>query len=201
MLLVLVLSVALLAGPVFAAEPSEKGASDAGAISGVKDAQGLSDSVKAKEQQLADEVRNMTGGEKDVRTHGNAISLAVHALLSSENLTDGIGKNVSAIARDFNGSIKAREDLELQINGRGGIVRAFFGGDEKAAHELWAQLNTTGEKLAELKLLLGQCANCSADVVAQLQTQIDVLQAEQDRQGQLVQKELADKGFLGWLFK
>jgi hypothetical protein len=166
----------------------------------VQNVNDLHTSIENERQNLAEQVQNLTGNKKEVQTHGNAISLAVHALLASENLTGGIGRNVSEIAREFNNSIQTRQDLELRLANRNAIMRVLFGGDETAAKELGTEINTTADRLAQLQQLESTC-NCSADVKVELQTQIAALQSEQDRQNQLVQKELANKGLLGWLFK
>ena len=160
----------------------------------------LKDSIAAKKQQLQDELEGLRAELKQLRENQNRVRTAVHALLSMENLTGGIGKNVSAIARDFNNSIQSRGLLEERIQNRNFIVRMLFGGDEVAAAGLAKELNISDEKLANLQLLHDQC-NCTADVKAELKSQIDDVEAEQARLKELVRVEKADKGWFGWLYK
>ncbi len=160
----------------------------------------LHDSVESERERLSASLEGLTGDEREIRTHGNAISIAVHALLESENLTGGIGGEVSTIAREFNNSIKTREQLELRLKNRNAVLRFLFGGDEVTAKAMENVLDATSDGLSNLRALKAAC-NCSQEIKTEIQYQIDALQTEQDRQDQFVRREMADKGLFGWLYK
>ena len=115
-----------------------------------------------------------------------------------ENLTDGIGPQVSAIARDFNNSQQSSDRLEAQIQNRGGFTRFLFGGDANAATELQNITAQNRIRIAELQQLASQ-ANLDPDVRALYLEQIAVLQNEQTRLDQLAAGEKKDRGLFGWL--
>ena len=156
--------------------------------------------IKAKRDALKAQAVSLRAELKTIRENNNRVRTAVHALLAMENLTGGIGKNVSALARGFDNSVQAREQLEEKLQSRNSIIKTLLGGDETAANELAKELNITDEKLAELRSLGAQC-NCSDDVKTELKSQIAEVEAEQARLKELVKAEKADKGWFGWLFK
>jgi len=116
-----------------------------------------------------------------------------------ENLTGGIGRNISTIAREFNNSIMATIRAEERIRTRNAFMRLFFGGDREAANEIEKEINRTSTKLRMLKKLKEQC-NCTAEVKELLQEQIQQIEQEQTRLRELAEKEKKDKGIFGWLF-
>jgi len=156
--------------------------------------------IKAKRDALKAQAVSLRAELKTIRENNNRVRTAVHAFLAMENLTGGIGKNVSALARGFDNSVQAREQLEEKLQSRNSIIKTLLGGDETAANELAKELNITDEKLAELRSLGAQC-NCSDDVKTELKSQIAEVEAEQARLKELVKAEKADKGWFGWLFK
>lgn len=132
------------------------------------------------------------------QTNQNQVRLAVHTLLAMENLTGGIGKNVSAIAREFNNSIQSTIRAEERIQHRSRIRTAFFGGDTDAADDIEAETNRNQARIQLLKQYKEQCS-CSEEVKAMIQEQITAMEQEQTRLKSLAQQEKAKKGLLGWL--
>jgi len=128
------------------------------------------------------------------------VRLAVHALLAMENLTGGIGRNVSQIAREFNNSAQATIRAEERIQTRNMLMSFFFGGDEQAAEEMEQEVNRNRERIQELKRLMQEC-ECEEEVKAMLQEQIQNMEQEQNRIQELAQNEKKSKGIFGWLWK
>jgi len=143
-------------------------------------------------------LRNESAGERDRIKNENEVRLAVHTLLDMENLTGGIGRNVSAIARDFNNSGSSSRKLEDRIQSRSSIERFLFGGDRDAARELANLTERNNARIAELQLLMNN-TTLDPDVRAMMEDQIRTLQKEQDRLEQLATREQQDRGLFGWL--
>ncbi len=145
--------------------------------------------IKEKQSKLGNISRNQ-----------NRIRLAVHALLAMENITGGIGPQVSEIAREFNNSMQATIKSEEKIQARNQIVRFFAGGDYKAAQEIEQEINQSRVKVQELKRLREEC-NCTDEVKAMMQEQIQNMEQEQSRLSELAEQEKQNKGLFGWLWK
>ena len=163
-------------------------------------AMSLNRSIKEAEARYADEASEMPAQQVQVYQNQNRVRVAVHALLAAENLT-GIGKNVSAVAREFNNSIQATVRSEEKVRERSGIGRFLFGGDEKAAGELEQQAIQNQQRIMQMQQLVLQCSDCEPGVQAMLQEQLGNMAQEQTRLMQLAQDEKKDKGIFGWLWK
>jgi hypothetical protein len=155
------------------------------------------DNRKAKDE-LNATLRNISADQRERVMNQNEVRIAVHSLLEMENLSGGIGPEVSAIARDFNNSASSAQVLEDRIEARNSIVRLFFGGDREAAGEL---LNLTARNQARIQQLeqLINSTSLDADVRATLEDQVRVLQNDQVRLEQLAAREQQDRGLFGWL--
>ena len=70
-----------------------------------------------------------------------------------EDLAGGIGKNVSAIAKNFNNSVQATINAEAKIEKRSGFARFFAGGDHDAAEAIEAEVEQNKLRIQELKQL------------------------------------------------
>jgi len=156
--------------------------------------------VQQRQQEMNQEMQGMSVGEQKTYQNQNQVRLAVHTLLAMENMTGGIGKNVSAIAREFNNSIQATIRAENSIQTRSGIARFFAGGDDTAATEIEQQINQNRVRIQQLTQNMNNC-DCDEQVKAMLQEQIQNMEQEQTRLQQLAQKEKSSKGLLGWIWK
>jgi len=114
-----------------------------------------------------------------------------------ENLTGGIGKNISQIAREFNNSIQATIKVEGRIQSRSSLIKFFMGGDEEAAEEMEQEVNQNRLRIQELRRLMEK-GDCEKEVKAMLQEQIQEMEGEQNRLQKLAQREKKDKGLFGW---
>jgi hypothetical protein len=158
--------------------------------------------IQGKKQQMDQELSGM-GNNKEkqkVFQNQNRVRLAVHSLLALENLTGGIGQQVSQIAKEFDNSVQSTLRSEERIQTRGGLSKFFFGGDEEASDEILGQVTQNQERIQELNRLMLE-GGLDEDVKTMMQEQIRVMQQEQNRLQQMAQQEKMSKGLLGWLWK
>ncbi len=182
------------------AHPNESRTVSALPVKIAKNATELKEIVREKESQLNRELEKVEAREQNIRMKQNKVKIAVHTLLAMEDLTGGIGRNVSAIAKEFNNSVKNTTSLEAKIQERSAIVKFFLGSEKKVVEELGALLERNAERIAQLSQLKRQC-NCSDEIKTVLQEQIDGMEAEQTRLHEMVNVEKKNTGILGWLFK
>jgi len=162
--------------------------------------QQVQEMIQNKQQEMNQELEALGKKEQNVHRNQNQVRLAVHALLAMENLTGGIGPQVSVIARDFNNRINKTIQAEEKIQKRSAFKRFFAGGDYKAAQEMEQEVNRNRERIQELKQLKEQC-ECDEDIKAMMQEQIQNMEQEQNRLQELAQKEKKSKGLFGWIWK
>ncbi|MCX6819487.1 MAG: hypothetical protein NT129_05840 [Candidatus Aenigmarchaeota archaeon] len=160
----------------------------------------LGQMIQQRQQEMNQEMQGLGEGQQKIYQNQNRVRVAVHALLAMENLTGGIGRNISQIAREFNNSVQATIRAEEKIQTRNFIFSFFFGGDEQSAGEMEQEVNRNRERIQELKQLMNQCS-CSDEVKAMMQEQIQNMEQEQNRLQEMSQEQLKSKGLLGWLWK
>jgi len=159
----------------------------------------LREIIKVKKSELNDELGGVKGKvEQKVFQNQNTVREAVHALLSAENLVGKVGPQISSIARDFNNSVQKTITAEERIQKRGKFMKFLIGGVKDTAYELKQEVLKNKEKIQELKRLEEQNF-MQTEVKELLQGQIQNLEQEQNRLGQLADKEISKKGMFGWL--
>jgi hypothetical protein len=141
-------------------------------------------------------LRNISSGERERVKNENEVRIAVTTLLDVEDLSGGIGRNVSAIARDFNNSASSIRKIEDRIQSRSSFVRLFFGGDREAARELANQTAQNNARIVELHQLITN-ASLNSEVRATIEDQVRIIQREQERLQQLSTHEQEDRGLFG----
>ena len=176
---------------------TESGIDDSKKTSGRTIAQVREDHNKSHES-LNATLRNISAGERDRIKNENEVRIAVTTLLNVEDLSGGIGRNVSAIARDFNNSASSTRKLEDRIQTRSSFMRLLFGGDREAARELATQTAQNKARIVELQQLISS-ASLNTEVRAMIEDQIQIVQKEQERLQQLATREQQDRGLFGWL--
>jgi hypothetical protein len=223
----LMLILLLLASPAYAAAAGDQGKSDrasdgnnsaGGNGKAVSHGNGVSVQNKTAEKEqktLHEQLRNRINLTLENETAGleklspsaqtawknqNAVRTAVHAFLALGDLDGGIGKNVSAIAREYNNSLATRLQAEEQIHQNAGLGRFFFGGDTEAAGTILADLNRSREQVREMKRLVENCT-CDNETGALLMEQIRAMEQEQERLRELAEGEISEKGLFGWIWK
>jgi phosphatidate phosphatase PAH1 len=156
--------------------------------------------IQERKQEMNQEMQSLGEQQQKVYQNQNRLREAVHVLLAMENLTGGIGRNVSQIAREFNNSVQATIRAEERIQTRNMLIRFFFGGDEVAAGETEQEVNRNRLRIQELKRLMQEC-ECDEEIRAMMQEQIQNMEQEQNRLQELAQNEKKSKGLFGWLWK
>ncbi len=162
----------------------------------------LRNQTQEKKQLLEVKLVNLSNRDKlKIFRNQNQVREAVMALLvlrDAGNFSGGIGRNISEIARGFDNSVNKTIEAEEAIQNRGGLTRFLFGGDEKAADTLQAELNQNRVRLEQLKRIREEY---DPEFQAFIDEQIQLIEQEQARLQELSRRELEDKGLLGWLFK
>ncbi|MFC1756867.1 hypothetical protein ACFLZC_01780 [Patescibacteria group bacterium] len=138
----------------------------------------LKEAVQAKKGELEGQLEE--GENYETHKNQNVVRTAVHAMLASEELTDGIGSQVSEIAKGFNNSIQATAQAEEKIRTRSTIRKIFFGGDKEVAGELEQETTRNQNRIEELNQLVNQCEECPEEVKNVLQEQIQLVTQEQE---------------------
>jgi len=159
----------------------------------------LREMIQERQQEMNQEMLNLTQHQQNIYQNQNRVRLAVHAFLAMENLTGGIGQNVSQIAREFNNSIQATIRAEERIQVRNMLVKFFMGGDQESAGEIEQEVNRNQLRIQSLEQLRDQC-NCTTEVRVMIQEQIQNMQLEQTRLQELSQNEIQNRGLFGWMF-
>ncbi len=169
---------------------------------GAKDVAGLKEIVRLKSEELNLSIGQVEKQFTELNKNQNRVRLAVHALLAMENLTGGIGKNISAIAKEFDNSIEKTVRAEEKIAKRSRFTKFLVGGDREASEELNAEIDATQARFEELKQLREQCAEeTDEETCGVLKEQFDELQQERARLREVAKEEFGSKGLFGWIWK
>jgi len=153
--------------------------------------------IQQKQQEMNQELTNFQAKTIEVYQNQNKVRLAVHSLLSMEDLTGNIGAQISEIARNFNNSVQATINAEEKIQNRNAFVRFFMGGNSKSAEDIAQEVAQNRLRIQELTQLKEQCS-CSEEVKAVIQEQIQNMKQEQTRLQELAQQEKQKKGLFKW---
>jgi YesN/AraC family two-component response regulator len=160
----------------------------------------LQAAIQERKMVMEQERLNASIASQGVLKNQNQVRLAVYALIAAENRTGGIGQNVSAIAREFNNSVRQTIQAEEQIQARSGLMRFLLGGNMTAARILEQETLQNQERIMELNMLIANCT-CDDETRALLQEQVQTIEQEQVRLQILAQQEKKDRGIFGWFWK
>lgn len=131
-------------------------------------------------------------------TTSNEVRLAVHTLLAMENITGGIGPQVSAVAIEYNNSAWQSWQLEERIRNRDALTSFFFGGDQVSAAEL-ANLSVMNQDRIRQITQLMENSTLDTETRALLQEQLTIMEQENTRLGQEAAAVQQNRGILGWI--
>lgn len=160
----------------------------------------LREQIQQKQNEMEQELTSLSIQNREILRNQNKVRLAVHSLLAMEDLAGGIGQQISAIAREFNNSVRSTINAEEKIKTRSKFTRFFIGGDKNASEGIEQDVIQNQLRIQELKQLKEECT-CEQEVTQVLQEQIQNIEQEQVRLQQLAQQEKQSKGLFGWLFK
>lgn len=160
----------------------------------------LKQMIQERKQVMEQEMEGLGTKEQNVYRNQNTVREAVHTMLAMEDLVGGIGKNISAIAKEFDNSVEKTIGAETKIEERGWFSRLMTGGDKEAASLLEAEVAQNKNKIQQLNKLMEDC-ECDEEVKAMLQEQIQNMEQEQNRLQGLAESEGKKNGLFGWMFK
>jgi hypothetical protein len=160
----------------------------------------IQEAMAEKQASMNQMMQGLSESEKKVYESQNKIAIAVHALLASGDI-EGIGPQISEIAREFENSMQATVRAESQIEERGAFRKSLAGGDHRAARELVEETERNKEMIAQLRALLAECEECGQEVKSLLMEQVRNIELEQDRMNERAREELSKKGLIGWIWK
>ncbi|WOF15798.1 hypothetical protein F1737_03365 [Methanoplanus sp. FWC-SCC4] len=155
--------------------------------------------IRLKQQEILMEHANLSVKEQSKLKNQNQIRVAVHTLLMAEDIDGGIGSQISAIAKEYNNSVKNTYSAEERIQNRDALSYFFFGGDKDASGEILRNIEQNQQRIENLNQLISEC-DCDDELRLMLQEQITALEKEQNRLRLMAQDELNNKGLLGGLF-
>lgn len=165
-----------------------------------KKVEAIKESLQERERAMEQDMEGMGEDEQQMVRNRNEVRVAVQALHELGNMTGGIGKNISAIAKEFNNSAQATYQAEERIQEKSGFARFFTGGDEKAAKALEQETSQNQDRIQQLQQLKDEC-DCDQAVKDMIKEQVQSLEQEQARLQDLAAKESKKKGLLGWIWK
>ena len=82
--------------------------------------------IQERQVEMNQEIQSFEIKQQRVYQNQNEVRLAVHSLLAMEDLTGGIGQEVSQIAREFDNSVQATIRAEEKIETRNRVLRCFI---------------------------------------------------------------------------
>ena len=160
----------------------------------------LKEMIQKKKQELEQKEKEVKPKQKETIKNQNKVKLAVHSLLAMEDLTGGIGKQVSEIAKEFNNGVDKTLKAEVKLQKKSKLKKFLTGGDKETAEEIEEEVKKSKERIKKLKKLKETCEDCEEEVKEMFQEQIQNIEQEQTRLQKVAQKE-KKKGLFGWLFK
>jgi len=162
--------------------------------------EGIQAKIQQKQEELTQASEGLGTKQQEVLKNQNQVRLAVHALLAMEDYTGGIGKDVSAIAKEFDNSVQSTINTEEKIQTKSAFAKFFSGGDEKAAADLETEVTKNQDRITQLKQLKDQC-DCDDATKTLMQEQIQSMEQEQERLKTVAENAKKSKGLFGWMWK
>ncbi len=160
----------------------------------------LQEQIQERIQEQAREQANLPEDAQQMMNqyaHANAF---VYTLQHQGEQLGDIGPQLSSIAAQLNQSLQTEAQAQKTLQNRHAIVRALFGGDETAAGLLQQETVRTRQHIQEMNQLIEQGSLDSA-FRAELQNQLQQMEQQQIELQQQAQKEIQDKGLLGWIWR
>lgn len=158
------------------------------------------ETIRLERQQMNGTLSSSNPPGQQRNKNQNEVRLAVHTLLAMENITGGIGPQVSAIARDFNNSVQSTWQYEDRIQSRNPVSRLLFGGDRAAATDLNNLTVQNENRIRQIEQLMN-AADLDSKTRAMLEEQLHTMEQENTRLSQVAATEQQDTGIFGWIGK
>lgn len=158
----------------------------------------LKEKIRIQLENFSGNYSNLSVGEQTRLKNENQVRLAVQALIMTDGV-DGIGQQVSEIAREFNNSVKTAYAAEEKINNRNAVINMLFGGDNSSASEILGNVEENQNRIESLNQYINQ-SDCDEELRLLLLEQVRILEEEQTRLSVVAEKEQSNKGLLGGIF-
>jgi len=153
------------------------------------------DSEKEKINRIIDDSNE---AEKKIYQNQNQVREAVQTMLSAEDLVGGIGEKISEIAREFNNSMQETLEAEKKIEKKSKIIKFFTGGGKEVAEKLELEVEKNRERVQSLKDL-NENNDYGEEIKNVIREQVQRIEEEQLRLGEVAEKEKGVKGVFGWV--
>jgi hypothetical protein len=142
---------------------------------------------------------NATTTVHETRGNGSNISVFVQTLLNSSDRIGGIGPEVRVIAREQASSSERMERAREKIEARARLSNIFAGSDYENIGVLRREMTSTRNRIDRLNRELEKVA--SSTVKAEIQTQINLLEEDQEKIRVFIQEHEDTFSLFGWLRK
>ncbi|MFC1722096.1 hypothetical protein ACFL0C_00435 [Patescibacteria group bacterium] len=143
--------------------------------------------------------KGSTNKSGNARQHMSSVSLSVEKFLSTGNKIDGIGKQVSDLAKQQQGAQNQIGKALDEIEGKKGLVKKLFGPDYGALKDMKQLMQQNQVRIQQLQQLQNQTQNQGEDT--QLQEFIQAMVNQNTALQSQVQAEENVKSAFGWLIK
>ena len=108
---------------------------------------------------------------------------------------------MSQLGEQVQTSLASLAEAEEKIQTRSAFKRFFVGGDSEAVEKIKQLVESNQNRITEMKQILTACgADCDGEVKTELQTQLELVEQEQNRIDAVAQQEQEKKGMFGWMF-
>ena len=140
---------------------------------------------------------NSSGSQGDANR--SAVSLVVRSLLAIADRDGGIGAEVRLVAQEQASTTIQTNESKNEVESDGSVKVFFFGPDYKNLGELRSSIVTTENNITRLEKAAARTT--SASVRADLEVQIQALEAEASSTEAFVKENESKFSLLGWFVK
>ena len=153
--------------------------------------------VRSVIQQKTQEVNSSMGNSLQ---NQKMAQVAVQTMETTASMFGKSEADISRISNEIKNSLEITTRAEEQIRNRSRFVKFLVGGDDESAGLISQQIVRNEERLRELnRLILESDSDTQTKII--LQEQIQNIEQEQLRLKLLAEKEMNNKGILGWIWK
>lgn len=124
---------------------------------------------------------------------------ATQVLVASRGLAGLNGEKMFQIANQINAGVGTTTNAEMRIAERGRLARFFFGGDKESSAALLGELSQNRTRVQQINQLL-ESQSIPLQLRELLQTQVKLIEEEQNRLQILADKEQGRWGIFSWRF-
>lgn len=153
--------------------------------------------VRSVIQQKTHEVNSSMGNSLQ---NQKMAQVAVQTMESTASMFGKSEANISKVSNEIKNSFEVTTRAEERIRSKSGFVKFFMGGDNEAAGLIAQEIVRNENRIRELNRLIEE-SDFDPQTKAILQEQIQNIEQEQLRLKLLAEKEINNKGILGWLWK